>query len=476
MVFIPLPSSFLHFLRFFFSLPLLGKNPQHSKLPIYFYNRDDPYYQFTNFYECIIDLDSRKWRTTEHYFQAQKFVGTPYVELIRQMHRPREAFDLSRNPSVSRWQRSDWEKVKCDVMMKALIAKFTQHDDLKAILLGTGTRLLVEHTSNDHFWGDGGDGSGKNNLGKLLMKVRDMLTNLQGFTSGSPACSAGIRVSGGDDRGHDDMALHSILPTRDPIDNIGPRQCNGCMYSSSQDQYLPSPFSVEEDAGGEQMEEGLDQVEDKLVEQTEEGMEDEVEQMELQNESGDKETSTNMLELEVEKVAKAKEVKKEEEVEKEKEEVNNGEKVTDVEKNGAKMNEVEKGEMKEEEKGEINKEEKWEMKEKEKLKIKEDEKGEMKDEEIGEMKKEEIGRMKKEEIGEMKKEEIGEMKKEERVDEDIEKEKEEVEKEDYDGEIEEGKSGKDKRVDKDDKDEDVERKIKDTFIPANPLEDDKSSR
>jgi predicted NAD-dependent protein-ADP-ribosyltransferase YbiA (DUF1768 family) len=31
---------------------------------------------------------------------------------------------------------------------------------------------LVEHTKKDKYWADGGDGSGKNRLGELLMKVR----------------------------------------------------------------------------------------------------------------------------------------------------------------------------------------------------------------------------------------------------------------------------------------------------------------
>jgi hypothetical protein len=43
---------------------------------------------------------------------------------------------------------------------------------LKALLLGTGEAVLVEHTANDSYWGDGGDGSGKNRLGALLMQVR----------------------------------------------------------------------------------------------------------------------------------------------------------------------------------------------------------------------------------------------------------------------------------------------------------------
>jgi ribA/ribD-fused uncharacterized protein len=73
--------------------------------------------------------------------------------------------------------RRDWESVKEQVMMDALRAKFIQHEDLKAILLGTGDAVLVEHTANDSYWADGGDGSGKNRLGHLLMKLREELKN-----------------------------------------------------------------------------------------------------------------------------------------------------------------------------------------------------------------------------------------------------------------------------------------------------------
>lgn len=68
--------------------------------------------------------------------------------------------------------RRDWESVKVSVMTDAVRAKFTQHDDLRATLLGTGDAKLVEHTENDDYWGDGGDGSGRNMLGQVLMRVR----------------------------------------------------------------------------------------------------------------------------------------------------------------------------------------------------------------------------------------------------------------------------------------------------------------
>ena len=60
-------------------------------------------------------------------------------------------------------------------MLEALQAKFTQHPELRDVLLATGDANLVEHTDNDAYWADGGDGSGKNMLGKLLMRVREQL-------------------------------------------------------------------------------------------------------------------------------------------------------------------------------------------------------------------------------------------------------------------------------------------------------------
>ena len=157
-----------------------GYSPWNSDGPIYFYNRDEPYYEFTNFYNgAPIMLDDKEWKTTEHYFQAQKFVGTPYVEVIRKAYGPRDAFNLSRDPSISRWKRNDWEEVKMDVMRKALFAKFavngSKPNHLRERLLGTGSRELVEHSPHDSFWGDGSDGTGQNHLGKLLMELRSRL-------------------------------------------------------------------------------------------------------------------------------------------------------------------------------------------------------------------------------------------------------------------------------------------------------------
>ena len=60
-------------------------------------------------------------------------------------------------------------------MLTGLRAKFQQHPDLRARLLRSGDRLLIEHTAHDSYWADAGDGTGQNRLGHLLMQVRNEL-------------------------------------------------------------------------------------------------------------------------------------------------------------------------------------------------------------------------------------------------------------------------------------------------------------
>ncbi len=71
--------------------------------------------------------------------------------------------------------RKDWESVKDNIMREVVYAKFTQHDHLKKTLLETGDAKLIEHTANDSYWADGGNGKGKNMLGIILMEVREKI-------------------------------------------------------------------------------------------------------------------------------------------------------------------------------------------------------------------------------------------------------------------------------------------------------------
>ena len=147
---------------------------QFSDEVINFYGSKLPFYEFSNFYPAEIDIDSKKYPTSEHYFQAMKFFPEEEImEKVRLAKSPGIAAKIGRDRSLP--LRIDWEEVKDDIMYDAIYAKFTQNSTLKDVLLSTGDKLLVEHTKNDFYWGDGGDGSGKNMLGTLLMKLRNEL-------------------------------------------------------------------------------------------------------------------------------------------------------------------------------------------------------------------------------------------------------------------------------------------------------------
>jgi ribA/ribD-fused uncharacterized protein len=144
-------------------------------MPIYFYRTEDEYGEFSNFAPYSIKLDGKTWPTSEHYFQAQKFIDTDpaWFGAIRKASTPGIAARMGRDRK--RPLRRDWESVKDDVMRRALAAKFDQHPELAELLLSTGDEPLVEHTHNDVYWADGGDGSGKNMLGRLLVELRTKL-------------------------------------------------------------------------------------------------------------------------------------------------------------------------------------------------------------------------------------------------------------------------------------------------------------
>ena len=61
------------------------------------------------------------------------------------------------------------------VMRRAVLKKFETHADIRALLLSTGDEKLVEKTTDDHYWGVGTNGTGKNRLGQILMEVRQIL-------------------------------------------------------------------------------------------------------------------------------------------------------------------------------------------------------------------------------------------------------------------------------------------------------------
>lgn len=141
---------------------------------IRFYHSDQTWGDLSNFSPHAVFLRGRIWPTVEHFYQAQKFPGTPREEAVRLCQTPTLAKERATGIAEEH-RRPDWTAVRETAMLEGLRAKFTQHPDLADLLLSTGDRPLVERTGNDDYWGDGGDGTGRNRLGRLLMRVRTEL-------------------------------------------------------------------------------------------------------------------------------------------------------------------------------------------------------------------------------------------------------------------------------------------------------------
>ena len=144
-------------------------------MTIYFYITNNEFGEFSNFSKHGVELDGLWWKTTEHYFQAQKFLDQEYKEKIRIAATAKEAANLGRSRRIP--IRDDWEEIKDNIMKKAVLEKFQTHGKLKELLLSTGNEQLVESAPGDYYWGCGSDGTGKNKLGLILEEVRDQLRN-----------------------------------------------------------------------------------------------------------------------------------------------------------------------------------------------------------------------------------------------------------------------------------------------------------
>lgn len=123
----------------------------------------------SNFYPSPIIFEGRAYSTVEHAFQAAKATNDSDLERIRLAKTPTQAKAIGRSISL----KEDWDESRVYVMRLAVAGKFKQSPILRTRLLETVGRELVEgNTWGDRFWGTV-NGQGDNNLGKILMSVRE---------------------------------------------------------------------------------------------------------------------------------------------------------------------------------------------------------------------------------------------------------------------------------------------------------------
>ncbi len=134
-------------------------------------------YRFlSNFWDAPVTYEGLTYRNNEAAFQAQKCIRAEDRAAFTSL-RSDEAKRLGRRVEL----RPDWEQVKVGIMEELVRAKFTQNEELRALLLATGSRVLEEGNNwNDTFWGlDSKTRRGQNHLGKILMDVRSELSGAE---------------------------------------------------------------------------------------------------------------------------------------------------------------------------------------------------------------------------------------------------------------------------------------------------------
>ena len=123
---------------------------------------------------CPCVYEGMEFPTSEHAFVAAKTEDKVIRRYIAGIPTPGQAKRYG-GPRGSLTLRPGWDDMRIQVMRDILRSKFAPGSDLADLLVATGDAKLIEgNTWGDTFWGVS-RGRGENNLGKLLMELREGL-------------------------------------------------------------------------------------------------------------------------------------------------------------------------------------------------------------------------------------------------------------------------------------------------------------
>jgi ribA/ribD-fused uncharacterized protein len=138
------------------------------------------YFWLSNMTRVWVILDDVRYPSTEHAFVAGKTLIPAEREPLLAL-KPGEAKRYGGSKAGNLTLRPDWMQVKYDLMLNLLRQKFVNNSEFRRKLLATGDSVLIEgNTWHDNDWGDCSCGRcastpGQNNLGRLIMQVRQEL-------------------------------------------------------------------------------------------------------------------------------------------------------------------------------------------------------------------------------------------------------------------------------------------------------------
>lgn len=152
---------------------------------ICFHNPDEENGYLSNWFLSDFEVDEVSYSSMEQYMMYQKalcFNDSSIAEKILATNNVAQIKALGRQ--VSNYNDHHWNGVRQIIVYNGLLAKFSQNDELKKLLLSTGDAILAECAVKDTIWGiglsmtdldrlDRSKWRGKNLLGYSLMLVRD---------------------------------------------------------------------------------------------------------------------------------------------------------------------------------------------------------------------------------------------------------------------------------------------------------------
>lgn len=145
-------------------------------------------YRFlSNFHLCDVYFEGLLYPSSESAYMAAKSTDLYTRQLFssnpknvigeeKPVMRPAEARKFGQTIEL----RPDWDKIKYDMMLAIVFDKFWRNKDIREKLIATGDKYLEESCHwHDLYWAKcycpNHNGKGQNNLGDILMKVRNIL-------------------------------------------------------------------------------------------------------------------------------------------------------------------------------------------------------------------------------------------------------------------------------------------------------------
>lgn len=126
----------------------------------------------SNFFPAKVHYEGLDYPSVEHAYQAAKW--PPHKRQEFTMITAGQAKKLGKK--APKLDVKEWDEKKYNIMAVLVLQKFLMNQPLKEMLLATEDAYLEETNHwGDVWWGVNEDGEGKNNLGRILMGVRETI-------------------------------------------------------------------------------------------------------------------------------------------------------------------------------------------------------------------------------------------------------------------------------------------------------------